>query len=188
MEGGLRTFTFLDPTDNLLAWSEKFDAAAWQKDPLLQIATGIADPQGGSAAFHVTNPAGAPLRLRQTLNVPGLLLLAERLARSGQMDGITLLRGGETAMRAVDQEWRRLVFASASSSNEEAVAFGVEIAPGASLELFGLQVEAQIGASFYKKTASRGGAYPATRFADDGLVLTTIGPGRHGCVVHLTSH
>src|SRR5437870_5540578 len=33
MEGSLGTFTFLDPTDNLLAWSEEFDEAPWQKDP-----------------------------------------------------------------------------------------------------------------------------------------------------------
>src|SRR6476646_7257845 len=29
-EGSLGTFTFLDPTDNLLAWSEKFDEPVWQ--------------------------------------------------------------------------------------------------------------------------------------------------------------
>src|SRR5437868_12266525 len=36
MEGSLGTFTFLDPTQNLLEWSEKFDEATWQRDPLLQ--------------------------------------------------------------------------------------------------------------------------------------------------------
>src|SRR5262249_28067481 len=29
VEGRLGTFTFLDPTDNLLAWSERFDEAVW---------------------------------------------------------------------------------------------------------------------------------------------------------------
>src|SRR6266498_3486114 len=33
----LGTFTFLDPTYNFLAWSEKFDEAAWQKYALLWV-------------------------------------------------------------------------------------------------------------------------------------------------------
>jgi hypothetical protein len=186
MEGSLNTFTFLDPTDNLLAWSEKFDEAAWQKDPLLQLTGGVTDPLGATAAFHLANPAGAPLRLKQTLNVPGGYYYSLSVwARSGQAAGVTLLRGGETAACVVNSNWNRLVFASSSSNSDETVEFGIELAPGASVDLFGAQVEAQIGASAYKRTTSKGGTYPMTRFGDDGLVLSTIGPGRHGCLVHL---
>ena len=45
------------------------------------------------------------------------------------------------------------------------------------MDLFGAQVEAQIGASLYKKTTSAGGIYPNTRFGDDGLEFSTLGPG-----------
>lgn len=76
MEGSLGTFMFLDPTDNLLAWSERFGETSWQKDPLLQLTSGLTDPLGGSSAFQLANPAGASLRLRQTLRERAILMVA----------------------------------------------------------------------------------------------------------------
>jgi len=57
-EGTLNSFTFLDPTGNLLAWSDKLDNAAWAKDPFFSIAGGIADPAAGR--MHGTSPIPAP--------------------------------------------------------------------------------------------------------------------------------
>jgi hypothetical protein len=186
MEGSLGTFVFLDPTENLLAWSEQFDEAVWQRDPLLQVSNGAGDPFGRQGAYHVANPTGSALRIRQTLNVPGQYYYSLSIwARSDQPGEVTLLRGGETSIRAMGPAWSRLVFASAASSSDDTVVFGIELAPGASVDLYGAQVEAQIGASSYKKTTSRGGIYPDTRFSDDGLEFSTLGPGRHGCVVHV---
>ena len=39
-EGRLNTFTFLDPTDNLLLWSEDWTKPAWSSDPLMQAVVG----------------------------------------------------------------------------------------------------------------------------------------------------
>src|SRR5208282_3848469 len=36
-EGQLNTFVFLDPTANLLQWSEDWTQAVWAADPLLQV-------------------------------------------------------------------------------------------------------------------------------------------------------
>jgi hypothetical protein len=185
-EGTLGTFTFLDPTDNLLAWSEKFDEAAWQQDPLLQMSSGVSDPMGSTAAFHVVNPTATPLRLRQTLNVPGGYYYSLSVwARSGQPGEISLLRGNESARRDAGPNWNRLVYAANSGSSESSVSFGIEIAPGAAIDLYGAQAEAQIGASPYKKTKSAGGVYPATRFRDDALTVSMPGPNRHCCTIHL---
>src|ERR1700689_1884404 len=43
-QGQLNTFTFLDPTDNLLMWSEDWTQAVWTPDPLLQVTAGMPDP------------------------------------------------------------------------------------------------------------------------------------------------
>src|SRR5580700_6799038 len=55
VEGSLGNFTFLDPTDNLLCWSEKLDEAVWERNLLLTVATGVADPQGGTNANRISN-------------------------------------------------------------------------------------------------------------------------------------
>ena len=59
VQGRLGNFTFVDPTDNLLSWSEDFTAASWTVDPLLQIVPAMPDPLGGTAASQLTNSAQA---------------------------------------------------------------------------------------------------------------------------------
>src|SRR5271170_7124501 len=58
-EGQLNTFTFLDPTDNLLMWSEDWTQPVWVADPLLHVTGGQADPFGGSDAMQLTNTGEA---------------------------------------------------------------------------------------------------------------------------------
>jgi hypothetical protein len=149
----------------------------------------VQDPVGSVSAFHVANPSGAPLRLRQTLAVPGGYYYSFSLwARGAQAGEISLLRGGEWARRIVGTSWNRLAFAANSGSTESTVAFGIEIEPGASIDLYGAQVEAQIGASAYKRTTSTGGVYPSTRFRDNALAVSMLGPGRHSCTIHLRTN
>ena len=189
VEGPLTAFTFLDPVDNLLPWSNSFDQAAWQKDPLLQIASGASDPLGGTAAWSATNPAGPGLRLQQTLNAPASYYYAFSVwARSGQPGSLTLHRGDQSRAFPVTAQWSRLVLAADSQSTAANVAFGIELAGGTSVDLFGAQAEAQIGASGYKATTSLGGVWPNTRFGASALGLTSVGPGRHGCTVLLRTN
>ena len=54
-EGRLRSFTFLDPADNLLEQSEALTNAAWTKDPFLSVTAGIGDPLGTERATHLVN-------------------------------------------------------------------------------------------------------------------------------------
>lgn len=177
VEGRLHTFTFLDPGANLLCWSEDLERSAWEKGPLVTVTGGLADPRGGTRAWRVANGS-----LIQTLNVPSWFYYCVSLyARSDGGGQITLVRGGETAERTVTPQWRRLSFAAQSAGTEESVRFGLELASGAAVEVFGLQVEPQIAASGYRKTAARGGVYPNARLADDRLYWTTAGPGRHEC-------
>src|SRR4051794_32779101 len=62
-EGTLQSFTFLDPTGNLLAFSEQLDDNVWQRDPLLSTSSGIADPKGGTAAWQLRNQGGGDQRV-----------------------------------------------------------------------------------------------------------------------------
>ena len=65
--------------------------------------------------------------------------------------------------------------------------FGLSLAPGATVEIFGLQVEAQPGASNYKATAARGAVYPGARFDDDSLMLTTVAARQHATTIRIVS-
>ncbi len=69
-QGQLNTFTFLDPTDNLLMWSEDWTQAVWTPDPLLQVSSGVQDPLGGSAAMQLTNTAQTTQQIIQNISGP----------------------------------------------------------------------------------------------------------------------
>jgi hypothetical protein len=56
--------------------------------------------------------------------------------------------------------------------NTESVVFGTELDAGATVDLFGMQVEAQPGTSDYKRTGGSGGLYAQARFAEDELTVT----------------
>lgn len=183
VEGRLSDFTFLDPTDNLLLWSETLDDATWQKDPLLQVTGGVEDPFSTNRGFRISNPSGAPLRMQQRLNVPAWFHYSLSLYTRG--DAVTLLRAGQSRVYQGDSMWRRLVFSGKAESTEEFAWFGLEVGAGASVDAFGLQVEAQIGASGYKKTTSSSGVYAGARLRDDALALTAQGPGRHSCLINV---
>lgn len=179
-EGRLGSFTFLDPVDNLLRWSEKLDEAVWERGPLLSVQS------LDGHIWQVANAGGAAQTIVQWLSVPADYYYCLGVWTRGT-GGVALLRGEERAAEAAGEEWRRMVFAAQSQTAGEMVRFGVELEPGAAVELFGMQVEAQMGASAYKKTSSRGGVYEGARFDQDELRMTTVGVGRHECelkVVH----
>ena len=48
--GMWQTFTFLDPTGNLLEQSENFGAGAWTNGALIELTTGVGDPLGTTRA------------------------------------------------------------------------------------------------------------------------------------------
>jgi hypothetical protein len=83
--------------------------------------------------------------------------------------------------------WRRCSFPSRTGAGLDQVSFGVELAPGASVELFGLQAQAQPAPSSYRKTLDTGGVYPAARFDADEFACVTDAPGRNGATLRIVS-
>jgi hypothetical protein len=190
VEGRLGDFTFLDPTDNLLCWSGKLDEAVWERNSLLAIATGIGDPNGGTEANRVTNTGAGPLVVQQTVNGPGWFQYAfGAQARSDQSQQLTLIRSTATqtqsAIFSIGPDWRRILLSGSFAGSESSVTFGIQVSPGHSVDMFGIQAEAQPAASGYKKTFSKCGVYPQARFLDDALAVTTDGPGQHSCRIRI---
>ncbi len=181
-EGSLTSFTFLDPTDNLLAWSEQLNQPVWQTNSLLTVTGGAADPFGGTAAYQLSNASGATIGIQQSIDAPASLDYCFSLyARSDQSTRVWLFRGLQTDAHAIASQWTRVASAGQTEDTADSIAFGVTLDPGSTVTVFGMQAEAQTAASPYKKTAEIGGVYPNTRFRDDTLTITTMGPGRHSC-------
>ena len=180
VEGRLRTFVLLDPVSNLFQWSEDFEKPEWFKDPLLSVAGGIADPFGTVAGFRVVNGGQASQALRQTIiGDGGFQYCCSAWARSVGGSAVTVMAGSTRKTVVLDSEWIR-VYAAGNGS----LSAGFELAPGATVELFGPQLEAQPAPGAYWKTQARGGAYAKVRFEEDVLNLTAQDRGaetpRHG--------
>jgi len=188
VEGSLTPFTFLDPADNLLAWSGQQNQSVWQADPLLTLTGGVADPMGGTSAYQLSNPTGATLMLQQSINAPASLDYCLSLyASSGQSSRVWLVRGSASEALPVGPQWTRLTSTGQLPGTADSISFGIALDSGATVNIFGFQVEAQIAASLYKQTAETGGIYPNARFRDDTFTITAIGPGRYSCELDIVN-
>ncbi len=187
--GGWKAFTFLDPAGNLLAWSEDLTDTVWAKDALLILATGIADPLGTTRAMRVTNTAQVLGSVTQTLAAPADFQYCLSVwARSGAGSSISLRVGNTLQTFGLGAVWRRLtVSAHAGPPAGDTVACGAELAAGAVVDLFGMQLEAQPAASPYKRTGARAGVYSSARFASDELTVTAQSTDAYDTVIRIVS-
>jgi hypothetical protein len=184
-EGSLQGFTFLDPSANLLAWSDVLNTDSWQTDPLLDVTSGAADPAGGTRAWQLHNGGGAGQAIGQTLQVPGAYTYSFSLyARSATPTTVRLSIGDVAADRVVTAEWGRIVCGAAGPAGGESLRFAIEVAAGTMVEVYGPQVEAQGGASVYR-ASTRGGVYDDAHFRDDVFRVTRTGFNRNSCTVNI---
>jgi hypothetical protein len=192
-EGQLNTFTFLDPTDNLLMWSEDWTQAVWAPDPLLQVTPGVADPLGGSDAMQLTNIAEATQQILQNTNGPSSFVYCYSVyLRSAVPATIQLVvtATGQTVLTPITTgaSWTRVTTSGSLSVEQDGIGFGVQLPAGVQVDAFGAQVEAQPGAGLYKKTIDLGGVYTSTRFSTDLFVGTATAVNQNSCEIDLLSN
>jgi len=191
-EGRLQTFVFLDPTDNLLRFSETLGSTVWQKDGLLQLTAGIADPLGTIRATRLVNTALVSQKITQTVEAAGWFgYCFSVFVRAAAAGTVMLTRrtsdGAESRTESVGSEWRLLQSSGSLDGTAEQITFELAIPAGATVEAFGFQAEAQPLPSAYKKTAGQGGVYPATRFREDSVTPVAVGPNDYAIQIQLVS-
>ena len=191
-EGQLTTFTFLDPMDNLLQWSEDWTKPVWTADPLLHVSTGIADPLGGTGALHLTNTGQTTQRIVQSIaGASWLQYCCSVYLRSAAPATVQILfsaTGQESLTQVtIGSSWTRVVKTDSLTLHEDGISFGLQLPAGASIVAFGAQAEPQPAAGYYKKTTDLAGVYPNTRFNSDSLIQTTDAPNQNSCSVSLAS-
>lgn len=183
------SFTFLDPLGNLLVQSETLTDSVWAKGALLQLTVGIADPLGGSRATRVVNAGQASAAVEQTLAVPGGYQYCMSVwARSATGSRVSLAIAGASKSFALTEQWRR-IFATVNPEQPgaETVTFGAHLDAAETVDLFGMQAEAQLGPSDYKPTGARGGVYSRARFDTDHMTVTARSTDVHDAVVRIVS-
>jgi len=190
VEGQLGTFTFLDPFGNLLSWSEEPGATAWVHDAGLTLTGGVADPQGGTGATRIANSSGTPLNVAQTVAVPSwyryCFSVWARSDAAGQATPFVSAGTGSVQQSlAVGPAWQRLALGAQLTTQQGTTTFGVTIPGGATVELFGFQAEAQVGASSYKATGAQSGVYVNASFLNDVLEMTSEAPAIYSCPVQI---
>jgi hypothetical protein len=184
-EGTLNGFTFLDPTSNLLAWSDHLNEAAWQRGPLVTVADGISDPNGGTRAWHAANTGGGAQTIGQTIAAPaGYLYCLSAYARSTQAVTVTMLLGANRTDKEIGAQWTRIVAAAHGDPATESITLGLELPAGAAIDVFGIQAEPQGGASAYQSSTS-GGVYENARLRDDALTIVDTDVNCHSCTVNI---
>jgi hypothetical protein len=187
--GRWQIFTFLDPTDNLLNWSEDLSQAVWQSDPLLTLTGGFADPMAGTSAWQVINTAHANQQIVQSLPIPASYQYCLSFYVRADVPCSFSVTANSTLLAATaSTTWTRLVFPLASNSGTGTVVVGASLPPGCSLYLFGMQLEAQQGAGGYKTTEDIAGVYTHSRFDQDVLTTTATDVNQFGATVKIFSN
>ena len=187
-EGQLNGFTFLDPLDNLLAWSESLSQTAWEASTLLQLTAGIDDPVGGTSATRIANPTGADLGVQQSVSAPGgLVYCFSAYIRSQNGAPISLFRqtadASDTLSYATRPTWKRITLSGGLSTAAVPIAVGITVPAGQSVDVYGFQLEPQPAASPYKSSYSANGVYSNAHFSQDAFAVTTAGPNRNQCTL-----
>jgi len=184
-EGTLNGFTFVDPTANLLAWSNDLANAVWDAGPFVSSTAASTDPAGGNNAWHVVNSGAGAQDLSQTVTAPGGYLYCFSVyAKATNAATFTLLLGSNRYGQNVGPDWQRFVCTGTADPAASSVTFGVELGPGAAVDIYGPQVEPQASPSRYKESTS-GGCYESARLRDDTLSFTTTDVNCHSATVYI---
>jgi hypothetical protein len=186
-QGKYGSFLFVDPMANLLAWSEDLSRPDWQPG-LLQITAGKVDPLGTHRASSIHNASAGPQALQQTIGVPGDYVACFSLWMRSDTPAAVMMSRDATALGSqVGNGWKRFFLSGKGTPGAAASGFSVLLPAGTSIDVWGLQAEAQPYPSQYKQSATVAGIYEETRFADDELRTTSTGVGLSACEIVLAS-
>jgi len=179
--GPLRAFIFLDPTDNLLTYSTDLTQSPWITPSGVTITSGLADPNGGTSAFSVTNGGSAAQQITQTLAAPVNYQYCFSLYASSVASGtLNLIRGSANAQQTnsypLGPAWSRISSSGALNDSGTGLSVAISLAAGQSVTLYGPQLEPQLSASRFRPTYSNSGLYKNAHWAVSELVFTPSAP------------
>lgn len=188
-EGKLRDFVWLDPSSNLLRWTEDLSKAVWQTS--LLISNAIEDPNGGIGGWRLTNAAQASQGLTQSVEAPGWYHYSFSVAiRSSSTDKVELRLsssdGSISIIQPVASTWQQVSISGQIPGTAEEIRCSIETPGGTAVDIYGPQLEAQRDASAYRKNTNNSGVLLA-RFDQDEFECISNGPNNHSAQVTVVS-
>ena len=192
VQGSLLPFLFLDPMSNLLSWSEDYTQSAWGTEGF-SFQTGIGDPFGGSHAMRAHNATAHDQSISQATDIPGCALtcfsiyLRASASTTAQLNRTAGSLSQSTSL-TVTPTWQRFTIAGSFPSSVEPSRYAVIASGGASLDVFGAQVDSQSVAAAYVSTAQACGVHTNARFDMPRLEMIASGPNRNACVIAVRSN
>jgi hypothetical protein len=185
--GEAGSFGFVDPFANLLGWSEDLSQPGWLPGELTATG-GFSDPAGTSRAWTLQNASGAEQTLSQSLGVPGAYTICfSTYVRSSSAGSVGMLRDATRVNVTTGPQWKRIQISGTGVSGATASTFSLAVAAGSTVQVFGLQVEAQPWPSPYRPTGVAAGILEETRFSGGDLAVVNTAPGLSACKVNLVS-
>jgi len=185
--GSYAWFTFIDPMANLLGWSEDLTRSDWQTG-LLTTSYGANDPLGTQRATTLVNGQPGAQPLVQSVSMPGdYAACLSAWIRSDVGGNITLQRDNTQSVIVATSSWMRIYLSAPGIAGAPQSTFSISLNAGQSIDIWGLQVEAQPYPSPYKQTFAARGIYNETYFANDDLTVTSTAPGLFSSAVQLIS-
>lgn len=186
-QGSFGAFTFVDPLANLLGWSEDLQQPDWQAG-LLVTSLNIIDPLGTKRASSISNSSAGIQALLQTLQIPGdYVACFSAWLRSDAVGMVALQRDNAQRVVPIGPAWRREFISAEGLAGATQSSFSIAISSGQTIDVWGLQVEAQPCPSAYKQTATPKGVFEETYFEDDELKITSTSVGLSSCDLRLMS-
>lgn len=178
--GPLRAFTFIDPTDNMLAWSADLTQPSWTTSTLLTLSQGD-DPNGGTGAFVISNVGQSDQAISQTLQVPGRYQYCfSAYVTSASASSVSLVRSGahdqQVDVLPVTPNWTRVTSSGRLDDAGTTLTVGILVPAGQQVQVYGVQLEAQVRPSGYRATGQLGGVYPTSHWLNTELIVTAEAP------------
>lgn len=191
VEGSLKTFTYVDPGDNMLLWSEDLTRPSWSKDPLLSTESIVDNPSSQSSTL-CTNSAQIPQSFHQIIKTaPWQTHCFSCLVSGPASSEIKLILSSEdgelTSEARLKGAWQRISCSGSITGTGSELKCCVQIEAGGRASVRELNVCAQKSPGEYRSTTSRAAVYAKTRFATDHLAFDTAGPESHSLKVTLIS-
>jgi len=178
-QGKLGSFWFVDPMANLLRDTENLTGDGWETDAGVLVNALAWDGDLRGQVHSVSNGDDSVAGVWQTLQIDrGYQYALSCYARGGTVTLSAIGLGPQVSVaESAGAVWRRLWLPVRLEEEGLGLTCGFCVEPGASVEVCGLQLEAQAAPGGYKASSLSGAIFSDARFGMDELTMVAEDEG-----------